>query len=121
MRKNLVNAIRLPSSNKIFGHDDDSFDERVLCSLLEEAHKRKLPNKTKIIITEEYFPDNLPVPEDADLRLYLKTKKSATTFVELKELYKKYYHGDYFLESLKKQGEKTWAWLPYQVSLKQNS
>lgn len=128
MRKNLVNAIKLPSSNKIFGRDDDSFEKSVLVSLLYEAYKRKLTNKAKVIITNEYLPND--VSEEVCDSSYLKLKKSTITFAGLKELYKRYYKSDYSseedrsknkLESLKKQGEKTWAWLPYQVSLKQNS
>ncbi|MEK6823458.1 MAG: hypothetical protein AABY06_00325 [Nanoarchaeota archaeon] len=129
MGKNLVNAVKLPSSNKIFGHDDDSFEESVLFSLLEESCKRKLSNKTKIIITNEYLPD-IAFSDDANLRLYFKTKKSTTTFAKLKELYKEYWKRDYSpekdrsknnLEYLRKEGEKIWAWLPYQLSLKENS
>ena len=129
MGKNLVNAVKLPSSSKVFGHDDDSFEESVLFSLLEESCKRKLSNKTKIIITNEYLPD-IAFSDDANLRLYFKTKKSTTTFAKLKELYKEYWKRDYSpekdrsknnLEYLRKEGEKIWAWLPYQLSLKENS
>jgi len=124
MKKNLANAVRLPSSNKIFGHDDDSFEENVLFSLLEESCKRKLSNKTKIIVTGEHIPDDIEIPETADLRNYIKLEKSTITFAELKELYKKYWKMDYSsefeeerkinnLEGLRKQGEKIWAWGPW--------
>ncbi|MDP2672461.1 MAG: hypothetical protein Q8O84_01470 [Nanoarchaeota archaeon] len=132
MKKNLANAVKLPSSIKVFGHDDDSFEESVLFSLLEESCKRKLSNKTKIIITDEYIPDNISIPETADLRNYIKLKKSTITFAGLKEIYKRYWKVDYssevedrskssHLEDLKKEGEKIWAWLPYQVHLRENS
>lgn len=130
MGKNIANAVKLPSSNKIFGRDDDSFEELVLFSLLEESYKRKLSNKTKIIITDEYMPDD--VPENVCDSSYLKLKKSSISIYELKELYKKYWKMDYSpevedekkinnLKGLKNQGEKTWAWVPYQVYLKGNS
>lgn len=122
MRKNLVNAIKLPSSNRIFGHDDDSFEESVLVSLLYEAYKRKLTNKTKIIITDEYLPND--VPEEVCDSSYLKLKKSTITFAGLKDIYKRYWKSDYSPEveeerkkmnfqDLEKQKERADAWGPF--------
>ena len=125
MGKNLVNAVKLPSSSKVFGHDDDSFEESVLVSLLEESCKRKLSNKTKIIITNEYMPND--VPEDICDSSYFKSKKEIISLIELKSLYKKIFHIDYSPEfekertrlefaDLEKQRERADAWGPWMYS-----
>lgn len=95
-KSKLETAVRLPSSDKLFLHDDDSFEEKVLVSLLEEAHGKKLPMKTKIIFTERKLDyDQLPIGYDTmpeyynSLENYLVYFESEISLEELHELYEK--------------------------------
>lgn len=91
-KKSLINAIRLPSSKKIFGHDDGTCDTSTLVALLEEGLKKKLISKDKIIITEEYLPENVcDNPGIGSLR----DRKAIITYGKLKELYKNFFGKKY--------------------------
>ena len=120
--KNIIKAVKLPGSNEIFGNDDDSFEKSVLVSLLEESYKRKLADKIKIIVTEEYYLNN--TLDEINSPAYPKYKKSTISFAELKFLYKKTFHTDYSPETEKerkridisnfeKQKERADAWGPW--------
>jgi hypothetical protein len=94
-------AIKLPSSKKVFGHDDGTCDEKTLASLLEEGLKRKLKPKDKIFITEEYLPDDFL--GDSPTSANLKHKQSIITYGELNKLYENFFERKYSPEEEKER------------------
>jgi len=123
MKKNLANAVKLPSSNRIFGRDNGDFEKNILVSLLNEAYKRKLLNKTKIIVSNVYMTKNAP-NNLWDYSDYFELKKSQMNLAKLKKLYRNTFGVNYSPEfeeerkrnefaALEKEGEKVGAWGSY--------
>jgi hypothetical protein len=120
-------AIRLRSSNKVYGHDDGSFVEHTLVSLLEEGWKKKLKDNDRVIVTDEYLRDNFnsdDIPTENDLRL----KKEIITYGELKRVYERTFdreyspeeekeRSDFQLACLEKEGERRGAWGMYSQTM----
>ena len=122
VRKNLTNAIKLPSSRKVFCHGDGTFEKNTLIALLEEGWKRKLKSKDKIITTEDYLPDSFyekggSCPTENDLRF----KKEIVTYGELNKIYERMFDEKYSPEAeeernnfemdvIERQGQRREAW-----------
>jgi hypothetical protein len=96
-------VIKLPSSKKVFGHDDGTCEEKTLVSLLEEGSKRKLKLRDKIFITEEYLPDDFL--GDSPTLANLKNRPSTITYSELNRLYENRYGKKYSPEAEKERRE----------------
>jgi hypothetical protein len=103
-------VIKLPSSKKVFGHDDGTCEEKTLISLLEEGSKRKLKLRDKIFITEEYLPDDFL--GDSPTLANLKNRPSTITYGELNRLYENRYGKKYSFkeEEERKAFEKEVLW-----------
>lgn len=99
-KKNLVGAIKLPSSNNVFGHDDGTYETNTLVALLREGLKRKLKPTDKVIIIEEYLPAGVC---DNPGFGNLKDRKSTITYEELVNLYEKQFHQKYSSEAEKER------------------
>lgn len=91
-KKSLVNAIKLPSSKKIFGHDNGNYEEGTLIALLEEGLKKNLKSTDKIMIIEEYLPEG--VCENPGIG-NLKDRPSTITYGELNQLYENRFNKKY--------------------------
>jgi len=88
-------AIKLSSSERIFGHDDGTCDTNTLVSLLEEGLKMELKSEDKIIITEEYLPEGVcDNPGVGSLR----NRKSIITYGRINEVYESFFGKRYSSE-----------------------
>ena len=80
-------VVILDSSEDVLYHDNCSYEENTLVSLLQEAHPKNLSPNTKIRITRERlrknYDENNPTVED------LIRYKSSVTLKELKDTYQK--------------------------------
>jgi hypothetical protein len=96
-------VIKLPSSKKVFGHDDGTCEKATLIALLGEGFKRKLNPTDKIFITEEYLPDDFL--GDSPTLANLKNRQSTITYGELNKLYENRYGKKYSPEAEKERRE----------------
>lgn len=95
-------VIKLPSSKKVFGHDDGTCDVKTLVSLLGEGLKRKLKSMDKISIIEEYLPAGVC---DNPTTANLKDRKSTITYGRLNELYVEFFDKKYSSEAEQEREE----------------
>ncbi|MGY4884523.1 MAG: hypothetical protein ACP5NZ_03005 [Nanobdellota archaeon] len=87
-------AIKLPSSENVYGHDDGSYVESTLIALLDEASNMGLKDNDRIITMCEYLPDDFP--DDIDPTLAdLKLKKEIMRYKDLKDTYKMSFGREY--------------------------
>lgn len=113
-------AIRLPSSEKVYGHDDGSFVEHTLVALLDEASSMGLKDNDRIITMCEYLPDDFP--DDVDPTLAdLKLKKEIMSYRDLKAVYKMGFgveyssqtdeeRRDFRMAAMEREGQRRGAW-----------
>ena len=121
-------AIKLPNSDKVFGHDNGDYEEHVFLSLLEEATKKGLENSVLIKATDDWFD----IPDDYDssnLEIYKKFKTNSITVEELRSMYKQRYGMDYSIEEERgrhrfqinmadKRHQNIWDWKEYKVHMR---
>jgi hypothetical protein len=113
-------AIELPSSGKVYGHEDGSYVEHTLISLLDEASSMGLKDNDRIVTRSEFLPDDFP--EDVDPTLAdLKLKKEIMSYRDLKSVYKRSFGIEYSYETeeersnfrmaaMEREGQRRGAW-----------
>jgi hypothetical protein len=120
-------AIVLPSSGKVYGHDDDSYVEHTLVALLDEASSIRLTDKDNIVTMCEYLPDDFP--DDVDPTISdLKLKKEIIKYKDLKDTYKMSFGREYSPQSdeerrdfklavMEREGQRRAAWGNYAATM----